>query len=34
MSMQIDFRGGKRVSAFWPRLRDLKGFLEFLIVGR
>jgi protein-S-isoprenylcysteine O-methyltransferase Ste14 len=23
----------QRVPAFWPRLRDLKGFFEFLIVG-
>jgi len=27
-----DYR--KRVPAFWPRLRDLRGFFEFLIVGR
>ncbi len=27
-----DYR--KRVPAFWPRLPDLKGFLEFLILGR
>jgi protein-S-isoprenylcysteine O-methyltransferase Ste14 len=24
----------QRVPAFWPRLRELKGFFEFLIVGR
>jgi protein-S-isoprenylcysteine O-methyltransferase Ste14 len=28
----VDYR--KRVPAFWPRLRDLRGFFEFLIVGR
>jgi protein-S-isoprenylcysteine O-methyltransferase Ste14 len=28
----VEYR--QRVSAFWPRLRHLKGFLEFLIVGR
>jgi protein-S-isoprenylcysteine O-methyltransferase Ste14 len=27
----IEYR--RRVPAFWPRLRDLKGFFEFLIVG-
>jgi protein-S-isoprenylcysteine O-methyltransferase Ste14 len=28
----IEYR--QRVPAFWPRRRDLKGFFEFLIVGR
>jgi protein-S-isoprenylcysteine O-methyltransferase Ste14 len=27
----VDYR--QCVPAFWPRLRDLKGFFEFLIVG-
>jgi protein-S-isoprenylcysteine O-methyltransferase Ste14 len=27
----IEYR--QRVPAFWPRLRDLKGFFEFLIIG-
>ena len=28
----VEYR--QRVPAFWPRLRDLKGFYEFLMVGR
>jgi protein-S-isoprenylcysteine O-methyltransferase Ste14 len=28
----LDYR--QRVPAFWPRLRDLLGFFEFLLVGR
>lgn len=28
----VEYR--QRVPAFWPHLRDLKGFFEFLVVGR